>query len=168
MAVTNEVEGVLAQANSAEAELDSLGRAARSVPSAGGAEPGEHCSQQAIEGRRLERGLAQWLLEGGADLCLAKAQLAQRGADLAARRQPSRRVQRSARGHWRRSRRFAHQRRPGNSSLVRSFVLRHGRGERTTAGGSVHYECARRLTLRAITSTISRVTSITRNRTSPG
>jgi len=57
---------------------------AGSAPRARRAEPSQCFAQEAIEGSLSQRWLALQLLERGTGLCLAKAQVAQRGEDLGA------------------------------------------------------------------------------------
>ena len=54
----------------------------RSAQRPRGAQPGQCCAQQTVEGSLLERRFALQLLERGTDLSFAKAELAQGGEDL--------------------------------------------------------------------------------------
>ena len=67
----------LARANGApKGRSGFVASVARSAPPARGAEPGQCCAQQAVEGSVLERRLAQQLLECGAHLGFAKTEAA--------------------------------------------------------------------------------------------
>jgi len=69
----------LARANGSGGRLRFL---ERSALRARGAQPGQRCAEQTVEGSRAKRRFALQVLERGTDLSFAKAEVAQGGEDL--------------------------------------------------------------------------------------